>query len=136
MKRFTASLLCLLAAAVVFTAASCRKTYPAKNDAQIAQFLSGYGIEVSGAPDVKTVTIPTEFGDVYENYNELQKAQGFDLSGYRAREAKVYTYGIVSVNGGSSDYTEAHVMVCDDIIIGADMSSPAIDGGMTGVIGG
>ena len=129
MKRFTA----ILACAAVFLASSCRRTYPAETEEQLTDFLSGCGIEVSGEPFVKTVTIPREFGAVYENYTELQRSQGFDLSGYKAREATVYTYDIVSVNGGRSDYTEAHIMVCDDIIIAADMMSPAIDGGMAAV---
>ena len=135
MKKVPMILSCLLtAAAVIFTVSSCRKTYPAKTEDQIEDFLSGCGIEVSGPPSVKTVTVPREFGDVYENYNELQRSQGFDLSNYKAREAKVYTYDIVSVNGGSSGYTEAHVMVCDGVIIGADMMSPALDGGMSAVM--
>ncbi len=135
MKRVPVIISCLMTAiAVAFSVSSCRRTYPAKTEGQIADFLSGCGIEVSGPPLVKMVTVPREFGDVYENYNELQRSQGFDLSNYKAREAKVYTYSIVSVNGERSDFTEAHIMVCDDIIIGADMMSPAIDGGMTAVM--
>ena len=130
MKMFTSGKLALATAAVILTIAACSGSYPAKSEKDITDFLRNCGIETAGNVSVKTVTIPAEFGDVYERYNELQKQQGFDLDGYRSREAVVYTFGVASVDGEHTDFTEAHVMVCDDIIIGGDISSPAIDGGM------
>ena len=99
-------------------------------ESDVVSFLSSKGITVGGEPSVKTVTIPAEFGEVYERYNELQKQSGFDLSNYRSREAQVYTYAIVSVSGSPSDYTEAHVMVCDNIVIGGDIASNDFTGEM------
>ncbi len=133
-KRIIPALYGALAATVVFAAASCSKTYPAKSETDIADFLAGAGITVTESCTHKTVTIPEEFGEVYERYNELQKEQGFDLTRYRNREAEVYTFRVVSVDGGHTDLTEAHVMVCDGIVIGADISSPAISGEMKPVI--
>ena len=124
-----------LAAAAVLTLAACSRSYPAGSEAEITGFLNDCGIVTAGNASVKTGTIPAEFGDVYERYNELQKQQGFDLSGYRSREAVVYTFGVVSVDGEHTDFTEAHVMVCDDMIIGGDISSPALDGGMLPLMG-
>lgn len=95
-------------------------------------FLNGKDIAVTEGGSCKTVTIPEEFGEVYERYNELQKSQGYDLSGYRSREAQVYTFPVISVRGEHTENTEAHVMVCDGKVIGGDISSPALDGGMTG----
>ena len=131
MKRFTAG---ILASLMLFSAAACTKTYPAKTEDDIADFLSECGISVTGDCTKKTVTVPSEFGAVYEKYNELQKQQGFDLSRYRSREAEVYTYSVAAVDGEHTDYTEAHVMVCDGIVIAADLSSPALSGGMAGVV--
>ena len=130
MKMFTSGKIALATAAVILTIAACSGSYPAKSEKDITDFLRNCGIETAGNVSVKTVTIPAEFGDVYERYNELQKQQGFDLDGYRSREAAVYTFGVASVDGEHTDFTEAHVMVCDDIIIGGDISSAAIDGGM------
>ena len=133
MKRILIRTAVLMLAALVLCISSCGRTYPAANEQQIVDFLSECGISVSGQASVKTVTVPQEFGDVYEEYNSLQKKQGFDLSGYKAREAQVYTFDVVSVSGAHADFTEAHVMVCDNIVIAADISSPALDGGMCGV---
>lgn len=41
---------------------------------------------------VENVRIPVEFDDVYEEYNALQRKQGFDLRKYRAHTVKRYTY--------------------------------------------
>lgn len=132
MKRITAF---LLACAALFSAASCSVTYPAKSKEDIMALLTSNGVSASEDCTEKTVTIPSEFGEVYEAYNDLQKKQGFDLSRYRSREATVYTFPVISVDGAHTDFTEAHVMVCDDKVIGADISSTAIDGGMAALIG-
>ena len=131
MKRFTVGIAAVL---LMFSAAACAKTYPAKSEEDIADFLGSFGISAAGDGTVKTVTVPSEFGAVYERYNELQKQQGFDLSRYRSREAEVYTYPVAAVDGEHTDSTEAHVMVCDGIIIAADLSSPSLDGGMTALV--
>ena len=117
-------------AAIILSFSSCTKTYPAKNGEQIVEMLSDCGIETAGDCTQKTVTIPEQFGEVYERYNELQKQQGFDLCRYRSREAVVYTFPVVSVDGVHTDFAEAHVMVCDDIVIGGDLACTALGGEM------
>jgi len=72
----------------------------------------------------KEITIPSQFGDVYSNYNELQKEAGFDLYDFRGRKATVYSYKILD-----SDKI-LNLIICDGEIIGGDISDPAIDGEM------
>ena len=135
MKRFTLkATAAFLAAVSVFAVSACGKTYTVKSEDDVMDFLADCGISTAGECSRKTVTIPDEFGEVYERYNDLQKQQGFDLSGYRSREAEVYTVSVVSVNGEHTDFTEAHVMVCDDRVIGGDLSSPYLDGGMSPIL--
>ncbi|MBP3855727.1 MAG: DUF4830 domain-containing protein [Ruminiclostridium sp.] len=124
----------MLTGALIVSAASCSRRYSAKSEEDIIGFLSDCGISVAGDCTRKTVTIPAEFGDVYEKYNELQKQQGFDLSRYRSREAEVYTYSVISVDGGHTEFTEAHVMVCDETIIGGDISSAGLGGEMQALV--
>ena len=127
----------VIAAAAFISAlgfSACKREYKAENQEQIENFLSDNGIKVIGTPSQKNIYIPEEFGNVYENYNELQKKQGFDLYSYRSRDACIYTYGVISVNGEHKENTEAHVIVCDGIIIGGDVASSALDGEMTGII--
>ncbi len=100
---------------------------------EIKAFLSDYGIITTGNEEVKNIVIPEVFGEVYENYNALQKEQGFDLSAYRGREAVSYTFPVVSVKGEIAENTDAHVIVCDGYIIGGDIASRALGGEMKGI---
>lgn len=134
-KRITAfTAIFALTISLVMSVSACGRSYTVRNEDDAADFLESCGVEVTGDCTIKEVTIPSQFGDVYEQYNELQKQQGFDLSRYRSREAEVYTFSVVSVDGSHTDFTEAHVMVCDGSVIGGDLSSPALDGGMEPLI--
>lgn len=130
MKRFSIKAAILAGSAVIIAVSSCGNSYRAHNADDVRKFLLERGVEVSVNCSEKTVTIPAEFGEVYENYNELQKQRGFDLSPYKSKEATVYTFSVLSVSGSPSDLTEAHVMVCDDVVIGGDLASPALNGEM------
>ncbi|MBQ9385132.1 MAG: DUF4830 domain-containing protein [Ruminiclostridium sp.] len=130
MKRFTIRLAAFALAAAVVYSSSCGRSYKAANADEIIALLSESGVEVSGEYSDKTVTVPEEFGEVYERYNELQLEQGFDLYDYRSREATVYTFEVISVHGEGAPGTQAHVMICDGKVIAGDIASPAIDGAM------
>ena len=62
----------------------------------VKEFLSQYGWEATELVDRAEVTVPSQFDAVYEEYNTLQKKQGFDLSKYRRKTVKRYTYLIDS----------------------------------------
>lgn len=112
----------------------CGKDYPASNEEQMISFLDSQGIVVCKEPESKEILIPEDFSGAYEKYNELQKAQGFDLSDYRAKNATVYTFSVVSVRGEHAENMQAHIIVCAERIIGGDIASSALDGEMTGII--
>lgn len=104
-----------------------------RNITEVKEFLSDYGVITAGEGEAKNIVIPEVFGEVYENYNTLQKEQGFDLSDYRGREAVSYSLPVVSVKGKIAENTDAHVIVCDGYIIGGDVASRALGGEMTGI---
>ena len=130
LKTITGKAAVITAAALILSA--CSSSYKVSSEEDAVSFLNSKNIAVAEGGSCKTVTIPEEFSDVYERYNDLQKSQGYDLSGYRSREAQVYTFSVISVRGEHTENTEAHVMVCDGKVIGGDISSPALDGGMCG----
>ena len=67
-------------------------TEAADTDAQV-RFLSQFGIRVNTRTKKSDiVTIPDEFDDVYEDYNELQKAIGLDLSPLRGEQVSRVVY--------------------------------------------
>ena len=79
--------------------------------------------DVSNIPyEVENFTIPENFSEVYIRYNNLLKTAGYDLTPYKGKECKRYTYLIESINA------RANIIVCDGKIIGGDISGITLDG--------
>lgn len=98
-------------------------------NAKRVNFLQSLGLKVNEtATEIKDIIIPQNFSKVYENYNQLQTQNGFNLKNYRGKPAKIYTYSI-----DDDKENVAHLVVCDDKIIGGDIASLRIDGNMTGL---
>ncbi|MCR5653381.1 MAG: DUF4830 domain-containing protein [Ruminococcus sp.] len=67
-------------------------TEAADTDAQL-RFLNQFGIKADKSTKKHDkVTIPADFGEVYEEYNELQKETGLDLSPFRGTEVSRVVY--------------------------------------------
>ena len=61
------------------------------NEDRVA-YLAQFGWEVSAEPvQTQEVRIPTDPSDVFERYNDLQLAQGFDLHNYAGKTCLLYT---------------------------------------------
>ena len=94
-------------------------------------FLLACGWETEKEYQTKTVTIPEVWSKVYEDYNKLQKSQGYDLSLFKGLTVVQYTYTVT--NHPSSEVVLAHLLVYDGVIIGGDIMSTAADGFMKGL---
>lgn len=118
-------------AAAVLTVVGASRTgaagVPVKGNADVENYIASFGIIISGAAREDTVTVPMQFGDIYKEYNELQRSQGFDLSGYKGKVLSRLTYPVKSENG---DNVFAEVLLCDGIIVGADVYSTSVTGFM------
>ena len=90
----------------------------------------GWTVETPAMKE-ETVLIPRSFSSVFENYNALQKQQGFDLSRYCGQEVKLYTYRVVDSKLGENIL--ASLYVSDGKVIGGDVHSTALDGFMCGL---
>lgn len=94
----------------------------------VAAFLSQFGWKVEASPaEVKTVTVPSEFDKVFSAYNELQKAQGLNLSKYKNKDVTRYTFVVTNY----PDYQGkvlANVMVYRNRVIGGDICSADVTG--------
>lgn len=96
------------------------------------QFLEDLGWEVSQEPmDVREVIIPEEWNAVFEEYNDLQKQQGFDLDRYKGKQATIYTYQIMNYEG--ADSVVANLMIYDGRLIAGDVCSTELGGFMHGL---
>ena len=76
---------------------------------------------------MKIVTIPKEFGKVYENYNKLQLSADFDLRDYKGKEVVVYTY---NCDGEKI----VNLMIYKGRLIGGDVSEMSLNGSMKALV--
>ena len=91
------------------------------------------GWEVGEEPEeIREVVIPQEFDETYQQYNQLQEEQGFDLERYRGQRAKVYTYQILNYPDRPEGIV-AHLLIWDWKVIGGDVCSVELDGFMQGL---
>ncbi len=93
-------------------------------------YLQSLGWEVKPEPiSRQQVLLPREFPDVLENYNELQKQQGFDLEDYRGLTVTLYSYEV-------TNWPEKGLTVIADLylsghrVIAGDIHTTALDGFM------
>lgn len=104
----------------------------ARNEKGRAAYLADCGWTVeTPALSEDTVLIPKQFSPIFEEYNELQKQQGFDLSEYCGMEVTMYTYRVV--DSGREGDVLAVLYVLNGAVIGGDIHSTALDGFMCGV---
>ncbi len=96
-------------------------------------FLGGFGWQVEPEPhEILEIVIPYEFDAVYEQYNQLQLSQGYDLTRWRGRTAKRYTYRITNYPN-QQDEVFANLIVCQQQIVAGDVSSLSLQGFMHGL---
>lgn len=96
------------------------------------EYIRSFGWDVGIAPtSITEIRIPAVFDDAYEQYNALQREQGFDLRRYKACYAYKYTYDIQNYAEPSPVPICANLIVCEGKIIGADISSAEADGLIT-----
>ncbi len=92
-------------------------------------FIKQLGLEVDETTfSEETVKIPAEFGDVYENYNSIQRQAGYDLSEYKGKSVTKYTY--VVTNYESDAVVNVNLLCYSGKIIGGDICSTALNGFM------
>lgn len=95
-----------------------------KTNEDRVKFLSQFGYEVSEDPiETVEITLPEKFDNVYAGYNELQKAQGLDLSKYRRKTVMRYTYEVKNYDGYNGGKVLANVIVYRGRVIGGDVCS-------------
>lgn len=90
-------------------------------------FFEQFGYELKDTPlEVVEVSIPKKFDSVYESYNDIQKAQGLNLTKYQGKEATRYTYEITNYDYNGTVF--ATIIVYKDKIIAGDICSAKADG--------
>ena len=103
-----------------------------RSEEDVAGFLSQFGWEVDRATVTSCeVTVPAEFDAVFSAYNEIQKRQGLDLSGYKKKTVMRYTYEVTNYDGYDGT-VYATVLVYRKHVIGGDVCSADVSGFLHG----
>lgn len=100
------------------------------------EFLKSFGWEISSNVSEESVTIPLEFGKIYEDYNNLQRSQGYDLRDFKGKTVTKYTYEVINYPySGDNDLpinVVANILVYENKIIGGDICSMELAGFLHG----
>ncbi len=103
------------------------------NDARV-KFLTDQGWQVNASPvESGQVRIPTEQSQIYEQYNALQKSQGYDLSPYGGKAVMRYVYKVTNFPG-STQPVYATLLVYKNQIIGGDITDTSAKGVIRGLL--
>lgn len=107
--------------AVPVSAQAVQQGDASHNEGRLA-FLQGLGYQTEQEPEeVVDVLIPETFDTSYENYNALQKQQGYDLEKYRGKKVKRYRYKILNYPGKNVS-AAATMLVYKGEILGGDVT--------------
>ena len=97
------------------------------NDARVA-FLKDFGWDVTTSPvESSQVRVPSDNSEVFDRYNQLQQAQGYDLYHYAGKKVMRYVYKVTNYPG-ATDPVYATVLVYKNKIIGGDVTNTASGG--------
>ena len=100
------------------------------------RFLADCGWAAAGPVSVETVRVPKPLNAIYETYNRLQLAQGFDLRPYAGRTLEKYVYTVENDPAAAAGETVcANILEADGEIVGGDICAPAPDGFIHGFHG-
>ena len=104
---------------------------PSANDGRV-KFLQDFGWDVTTSPiESGRVRIPENSSEVFDRYNTLQKAQGYDLSKYAGKTVMRYVYKVNNYPG-ATEPVYATLLVYKNQIIGGDVTDTASRGHIRG----
>ena len=102
------------------------------NEDRVA-YLESYGWQVSPeAVSVEELLIPEEFDETYDQYLALQASQGFDLTKYKGKRVKRYTYEITNYPTGETGI-QAGLLIYKNTVIGGEVLSSQLGGFIQGL---
>lgn len=98
-----------------------------------AAFLLKCGWEVDTASEEEQlIHIPEHFTAVYQDYNDLQLQQGYDLSLYGGKDCTLYSYTVLNYPDPEQTVI-ANLYIHKNRIIGGDIHSTNLNGFMIGI---
>jgi len=109
---------------------------PVKNinsDTDRVAYLERMGWEVSKTPvGIEEVLIPLDWNDAFEDYNNLQNDQGFELANYRGKRVTRISFSVKNHPSGM-DNVQANLLCYKNSIIAGDVQCISKEGFMHGL---
>lgn len=100
----------------------------------IIEYLNDLGWQVEENPtEISHLTIPTDFDVVYQTYNAMQKASGFNLEDFKGKSVTRYSYRVLNHQSSATTEVAASIFVYGSTIIAGDISSVEDNGFMHSV---
>lgn len=94
-------------------------------------FLGKYGWEVAENPfDSADVIIPEVFDEVYKSYNIIQQEAGLDLTAYKGKKGKRYTYEVLNYPLDVGETVYANVVCISGEPCAGDIMTVSVNGFM------
>lgn len=85
------------------------------------EFIRQFGLTVNAEPLVEnTVALPENFDLALNEYNEIQKLQGLDLTKYRGKRVTHVTYEVTNYNHGGR--VSVNLYICRGRVVGCDLT--------------
>jgi hypothetical protein len=143
LKFFACILLSITVLVILLTLGSAETVYASADGREInyggmktnedrVEFIESFGIKVKPEPArEESFTMPEDFDRVILGYNQIQKAQGLDLTKYSRKRVTHYSYEVTNYDSDSPVYV--NLLVYRNKIIAADISSTA-DGGFVNAL--
>ncbi len=101
------------------------------NEDRIA-FIEGFGLRVKETPTTEeSYTMPDNFDRIISGYNEIQKAQGLDLTKYKNKRVTHYAYEVTNYDYDGVVYV--NLCVYKNRIVACDISSGDPNGFVLGL---
>ena len=98
-----------------------------------AAFLQQFGWEIDPASeDVRTVQLPKVLEGMLLNYNEVQRKQGYDLTGHLGESCQQFTYRVLNYPDKEQTVL-ATLYIQGDRVIAGDIHSTALNGFLQGL---
>ena len=98
------------------------------DNTQRVTYLQSLGWEVVPEP-VETLQflLPDTLAEPYLSYNQLQTAQGFDLTPCLGKQVSRYTYTVTNYPG-RAEGVQANLYICEDRPVAGDVCCPGANG--------
>ena len=98
------------------------------DNTQRVAYLESLGWMVEAEPlESLQFLLPEPLAEPYISYNELQKAQGFDLSTYSGKQVSRYTYVVTNYPGRTTG-VQLNLYICEELPVAGDVCCPGAGG--------